>query len=82
MFLFQTPVPNYKDVELSSYEFVKPVLEFAKMENNSLNDISEKIFLEMIKLPGHQLSSPQIQDFIRLAKCCLCRHLFIDLKWR
>jgi hypothetical protein len=67
--MFQTPVPNYKDVDLSfSYDLVKATFDFAKMDQTSGYDFTQQVILSMSKLSRIQLSSPQIHDFIRLGK--------------
>jgi hypothetical protein len=64
--LFQTPLPNYKDVDLSfSYELVNAGFDFTNMEKNSAYD-NVQLMSAMSKLSEIHLSSPQIQDFIRL----------------
>lgn len=64
-FLFHTPVPNYKDMDLSlTYELVKAKFDIAKMDQTSEYDF----ILSMSKIPGIQTSFQQIHDFIRLAK--------------
>jgi hypothetical protein len=69
LFLFQTPVPNYKDVDLSfTYELVKKNFDFVQMHQTSEYDFMEQIIIPVSKLPRLQLSSKQIQDFIRFAK--------------
>jgi hypothetical protein len=70
--LFQTPVPNYKDVDLSfSYENFHSTFDFAKMEQTSPYDIIKISIPTMSKIIEHQLNSPHLQEFIRLAKLCI-----------
>ena len=67
--LFQTPVPNYKDVDLSfSYELFHSTFDFAKMDQSSPYDFGEQITRVMAEIVKQQWSSPQLQEFIRLAK--------------
>jgi glucuronosyltransferase len=62
----KTPVPNYKDVDLSfTYKVSKDKFDFAKMDQTSGYDFMQKVILSMSKLPRLQLSSPQMRDFIR-----------------
>jgi hypothetical protein len=67
--LFQTPVPNYKDVDLSfSYKYFRAALDFAKMDLVTPYDFGEDIMNVMIHMVEEQCSSPQLQEFIRLVK--------------
>jgi len=67
--LFQTPVPNYKDVDLSfSYKYFRSAFDFAKMDLVTPYDFSGGIITFMTQMVEQQYSSPQLQEFIRLAK--------------
>ncbi|GFG28375.1 hypothetical protein Cfor_10539, partial [Coptotermes formosanus] len=61
-----TPVPNYQDVDLSFlYEIIFPTKDHTKLEQNSPYGSFESIISIMSKAVELQLSSPQIQEFIR-----------------
>jgi hypothetical protein len=68
VYLFQTPVPNYTDVDLSfSYQHFHSSFDFA-----TLHDITPYQFVEQMipfttEMMEKQLSSPQLQEFIRSA---------------
>jgi hypothetical protein len=67
--LFQTPVPNYRDVDLSfSYEYFRSAFDFAKMDLTSPYDFSGEVLTVMTTIVEKQCDSPQLQEFIRLAK--------------
>lgn len=65
--MFQTPVPNYKDVDLSfSYKYFRSAFDFAKMDLTSPYDFGEGIIQVLTQVVEDQHSSPQLQEFIRL----------------
>jgi hypothetical protein len=67
--LFQTPVPNYTDVDLSfSYKHFRSAFNFATMEQSSAYSFIEGIIVVMNQIVEKQWSSPQLQEFMRLAK--------------
>jgi hypothetical protein len=67
--LFQTPVPNYKDVDLSfSYKYFRSAFDFAKMDLATPYDFGGEIMTVMTNIVEQQCSSPQLQEFIRLTK--------------
>jgi hypothetical protein len=71
IYLFQTPVPNYQDVDLSfSYKMGLSTMDFAKTEKALPYDFVEQFITLMCKVVELQLSSPQIQEFIRSAEVC------------
>jgi hypothetical protein len=78
MFLFQTPFPNYKDVDVSfSYKHVKTTFDLGKVDQTSQYSFKKQVILFVYKITGTQLSSPQILVLIRLEKLyfnCLSRH--------
>jgi hypothetical protein len=66
--LFQTPVPNYTDVDLSfSYKYFHSALDFTAMGEASPYEAFDLFIPVMNKMVEYQLSSPQLQEFIRLA---------------
>jgi hypothetical protein len=68
MNLFQTPVPNYTDVDLSfSYEYFHSSFDFATMDQATAYEFIEQIIPVMAEVIEKQLTSPQLQEFIRLA---------------
>jgi hypothetical protein len=67
--LFQTPVPNYTDVDLSfSYEYFRSAFDFATMDQTSEYSFMQGIISVMTQIVEQQWSSPQLQGFKRLAK--------------
>ncbi|GFG36154.1 hypothetical protein Cfor_00736, partial [Coptotermes formosanus] len=61
-----TPVPNYQDVNLSFlYEIIFQTKDHTKLEKNSPYGFVEGFVSSMSKVVELQLSSPQIQEFIR-----------------
>jgi len=67
--LFQTPIPNYKDVDLSfSYKYFRSAFNFAKMDLVSPYDFGGGIMSVMTQIVEEQYNSPQLQEFIRLVK--------------
>jgi len=67
--LFQTPVPNYKDVDLSfTYQHFRSAFNFAKMDLASPYDFTAELITFVFSMVEQQYSSPQLQEFIRLAK--------------
>ena len=67
--IFQNPVPNYKDVDLSfSYKLFHSAFDFAKMDLTTPYEFARDIIIFMTQLAEQQYSSPQLQEFIRLAK--------------
>jgi hypothetical protein len=67
VYLFQTPVPNYTDVDLSfSYEVFHSAIDFATMDQSTAYEFIEQMIPVMIEMIDKQLSSPQLQEFIRL----------------
>jgi len=67
--LFQTPIPNYKDVDLSfSYKYFRSAFNFAKMDLASPYDFGGGIISVMTQIVEEQYNSPQLQEFIRLVK--------------
>jgi hypothetical protein len=69
IFLLQTPVPNYQDVDLS---YVNEI-QYPKMDPVKLGKISPySYFGEYMRFSSKvaelQISSPQIAEFIRFAK--------------
>jgi hypothetical protein len=68
-FLFQTPVPNYTDVDLSfSYDYFRSALNFATMDETSAYSFMEAIINVFTQILEKQWSSSQLQEFMRLAK--------------
>jgi hypothetical protein len=71
IFLFQTPVPNYTDVDLSfSYKYFRSTLDATAMGDVSPYDVFDSLLSIMNKMVEDQLSSPQLQEFIRLVQPC------------
>jgi hypothetical protein len=68
-FLFQMPVPNYTDVDMSfSYKDLHSLLDFTAMDKVSPYKFTEYMMPVMAKMVEYQLSSPQLQEFIRLVQ--------------
>ncbi|GFG35080.1 hypothetical protein Cfor_04774, partial [Coptotermes formosanus] len=64
-----TPVPNYQDVDLSFlYEMNFLPMDHTKMEQNSPYGFMEHFFSAASKVVELQLSSSQIQEFVRSNK--------------
>jgi hypothetical protein len=69
LFLFQTPVPSYKDVDLFfTYEHLRAIFDFTNMDQTSGYDFARDVIPFLSKIPEIQLSSTQIQEFMRFAK--------------
>jgi hypothetical protein len=69
VFLLQTPVPNYQDVDLSFvYEIQFPTVDPVKLEQNSPYSFFGEYICFASKFVELQMSSPQIAEFIRFAK--------------
>jgi hypothetical protein len=67
----QTAVPNYQDVDLSYLYQTKPlVVNFAQMEQQSPYDFMEQFISDMQQTVELQLSSPQIEEFMRFGEFC------------
>jgi hypothetical protein len=70
-FLFQTPVPNYTDVDLSfSYKYFHSTLDMTAVGDASPYEAFDLFMPVMNKMVEYQLSSPQLQEFIRLVQPC------------
>jgi hypothetical protein len=70
--LFQTPVPNYTDVDLSfSYSHFRSAFDFATMDQSSQYRFMGDIITVMTEIVEEQWSSPQLQEFMRLSKLLL-----------
>jgi hypothetical protein len=68
IYLFQTPVPNYTDVDLSfSYKFLHSSFDFTTMDRITAYELIEQMVPFTTEMMEKQLSSPQLQEFIRLA---------------
>jgi hypothetical protein len=69
VFLLQTPVPNYQDVDLSFvYEIQLPTMDPVKLQQNSPYSFIAEYFRTRLKEVELQMSSPQIAEFMRFAK--------------
>jgi hypothetical protein len=69
VFLLQTPVPNYQDVDLSFvYDIQFPTMDPVKLEQNSPYSFFGQYVCTTSKVVELQMSSPQIAEFIRFAK--------------
>jgi hypothetical protein len=69
IFLLQTPVPNYQDVDLSFVNEVQfPTMDPAKLEQYSPYGFLEQYICTTSKVAELQMSSPQIAEFIRFAQ--------------
>jgi hypothetical protein len=69
VFLLQTPVPNYQDVDLSFvYEIQLPTMDPVKPEQNSPYSFTGEYVRTRSKEVELQMSSPQTAEFIRFAK--------------
>jgi hypothetical protein len=67
----QTAVPNYQDVDLSSLYENKPlVVNFAQMEQESPYGYLQHFISAMQQIVEIQLSSPQIEEFMRFVEFC------------
>jgi hypothetical protein len=63
--LFQTPVPNYTDVDLSfSYKHFRSAFDFTQIDQSSPY-FWENFIIVMNKVVDEQWSSPQLQEFMR-----------------
>jgi hypothetical protein len=64
--LFQTPVPNYTDVDLSfSYKHFRSSFDFAQIDQVSPYKFFGEFIIGMNKIVEEQWSSPQLQEFMR-----------------
>ncbi|XP_033607656.1 UDP-glucuronosyltransferase 2B31 isoform X1 [Cryptotermes secundus] len=62
----KTPVPNYTDVDLSfSYEYFHSSFDFATMDQATPYELIEQMIPVVTEMVKKQLSSPQLQEFIR-----------------
>ncbi|PSN34576.1 hypothetical protein C0J52_18324 [Blattella germanica] len=64
--IFETPIQNYTDIDISfSYGEFHSAFDFTSMEQISVYELASLSIPKMAKLTEDQLSSPQIQEFIR-----------------
>ena len=72
LLLLQTPVANYRDVDLSfTYEMNVLAKDYAKVDPTSPYDFLKQHFSNMFKVAELQLSSPRIRDFMRFVNFVL-----------
>jgi hypothetical protein len=74
-FLFKTPVPNYTDVDLSSsYKFAGSLIDYTTLDEATPYEFVEQVMPVINKIVEHQLTSPQLQTFIRLVQSYYYNH--------
>ncbi|KAJ9584430.1 hypothetical protein L9F63_021223, partial [Diploptera punctata] len=62
----QENIPNYMDIDLSfSYAYYRRQFDLETWDNLSIYDVTLQLISGLIKLTDNQLSSPQVQQFIK-----------------